>query len=126
MSKVSAVSSAFTQPLMSGSLWAIHLAEDVSNIQDIFDKVTNKFINDLRLKIKSDLENDEDWAPYADYLDIRIIDNELTITVDHPEAKALEYGTPDRPMKSKLRQYAYEASIDLAEAIEKAVKEAFG
>ena len=114
------------RPVMSGTLSAIPFAEAVLSVDKIIESAVVTYVNKLRSQLVERMVSDEDWRPLIPYINMSLDGLDLNVSVDHPMATVLEYGTPDRPMKPLVRPFMQTVADDMAKVIERKTKRELG
>jgi hypothetical protein len=71
----------------------------------------------LQEEFRTILKQDKDWETLVDYAQVNITDDGFVVQVNHPKALDLEYGTPQNPLNSKVRNFTQYANTELNKVI---------
>lgn len=90
-----------------------------ANIENILNEVINKKVADLGVRFRKELRDDNLWSSIANDAEVRIDDGQLIVRVNNPLSMDLEYGTPQRPMRPRIRAFEQTATQELNELLNK-------
>lgn len=94
----------------------------IAQLPNILYKAIADKIDDLNLEFRSQLLRDTEWRYLADYAVVEIRDGSVVVSVEHPDAVELEYGSANKPMNSRIRLFQKYAVEEVAKALEKATE----
>lgn len=94
----------------------------IAHLPKIIAKAIADKVDDLNREFRTQLLRDSEWKQLANYAVVEIRDESVVVSVEHPTAVELEYGSSDKPMNSRIRIFQIHAVEEIAKAIEKATE----
>lgn len=94
----------------------------IVHLPKVIAKAIADKVDDLNREFRTQLLRDSEWKELAGYSIVEVRDESVVVSVEHPRAVELEYGSSDTPMNSRIRIFQMYAVEEVAKAIDKATE----